>query len=48
MKKARPCRYCASGHAPNASGEHWIVKSIVPARIDIRRCTAAAADRVRA
>jgi hypothetical protein len=39
-KKAKPCRYCALGTFPNAKGEHWMVKSIIPARINIRRCTA--------
>lgn len=38
--KAR-CRYCAQGLVANDKGEHWIVKSIIPARIDIRRCTEA-------
>ncbi len=38
QKKAKPCRYCAQGHEPK-NGEHWIVKSIIPARIDIRKCT---------
>jgi|HubBroStandDraft_6_1064221.scaffolds.fasta_scaffold72453_2 hypothetical protein len=39
MKKARKCRYCAAGHVAT-DGEHWIVTSIIPARIDIRICTA--------
>jgi hypothetical protein len=43
MKKARKCRYCAAGYVATADGEHWIVTSIIPARIDIRICTAAAA-----
>ena len=34
------CRYCRDGHVPNEKGEHWIVKSIIPARIDIRKCAA--------
>lgn len=36
-KKAK-CRYCREGHKPNEQGEHWIVKSFFPARIDIRKC----------
>jgi hypothetical protein len=46
VRKARACRYCAAGNVANEKGEHWIVKSVIPARIDIRRCTAALADRV--
>jgi|HubBroStandDraft_6_1064221.scaffolds.fasta_scaffold16178_12 hypothetical protein len=42
VKKLRKCRYCAAGNVAKADGQHWIVKSIVPARIDIRMCTAAA------
>lgn len=34
------CRYCASGHVADASGEHWIVRSVTQARIEVRRCTA--------
>lgn len=26
------------GHAPRSDGYHWIVKSIIPARIEIREC----------
>jgi len=44
MKKARKCRYCAAGNVANSDGEHWIVKSIIPARIDIRICTAAKSE----
>jgi hypothetical protein len=36
------CRYCDDGHAVNESGEHWIVKSIFPAKIDIHKCPRAA------
>lgn len=32
------CKWCGMGHAPRADGNHWIVKSIIPARIDIREC----------
>jgi hypothetical protein len=46
VRKVRACRYCAAGNVPNGKGEHWIVKSVIPARLDIRRCTAAPADRV--
>ncbi len=34
------CPYCAKGNAPNEKGDHWIVKSIIPAKIDIRKCKA--------
>ena len=34
------CRWCRFGSIPNEKGEHWIVKSIMPAKIDIRKCTA--------
>jgi hypothetical protein len=26
------------GNAPRGDGNHWIVKSIFPARIDIKKC----------
>jgi hypothetical protein len=32
------CKYCGMGHSPRPDGNHWIVKSIFPARIDIREC----------
>lgn len=32
------CRWCGMGHAPRSDGNHWIVKSIIPARIDIKEC----------
>lgn len=34
------CKYCEAGHSPNDSGEHWMVKSIIPAHIDIVKCAA--------
>ena len=37
MKKIN-CKYCGMGHAPRSDGNHWIVKSIVPARINIVEC----------
>jgi hypothetical protein len=37
-RKTVNCKYCGMGHAPRADGDHWIVKSIIPARIDIREC----------
>lgn len=39
-RKQKPCRYCLAGNVANENGEHWIVKSVIPARIDIRKCTA--------
>jgi len=32
------CRYCREGHAPKDDGNHWIVKSIIPAKINIVKC----------
>jgi hypothetical protein len=32
------CKYCGMGHSPRPDGNHWIVKSIVPARINIVEC----------
>jgi hypothetical protein len=32
------CKYCEAGHSPNDNGEHWMVKSIIPAHIDIAKC----------
>jgi hypothetical protein len=26
------------GHPPRDDGNHWIVKSIIPAKIDIKEC----------
>jgi len=38
MTKKINCKWCGMGHQPKADGKHWIVKSIIPARIDIREC----------
>ncbi len=38
MAKTINCKWCGMGHRPEASGDHWVVKSIVPARIDIKEC----------
>lgn len=38
MAKKINCKWCGMGHAPRDDGSHWIVKSIIPARIDIREC----------
>jgi hypothetical protein len=37
MVKAK-CKWCDEGREPNENGEHWIVKSIVPASIKIVKC----------
>jgi hypothetical protein len=37
MKKIN-CKWCGMGHAPRSDGNHWITKSIIPARIDLREC----------
>jgi hypothetical protein len=42
LRKRKLCRYCRDGNVPNEKGEHWIVKSIIPAKIDIRKCKAVA------
>lgn len=36
--KKSKCRYCRDGHVPNEEGEHWFVKSIIQAKISIRKC----------
>lgn len=36
------CRYCDAGYTTINGGDHWIVRSIIPARIDIRPCLRAA------
>lgn len=38
--RANNCRWCRDGNVANEKGKHWIVKSIIPAKIDIRECTA--------
>lgn len=38
MTKKINCKYCGMGHAPRDDGNHWIVKSIIPARINIVEC----------
>lgn len=37
MKKIN-CKWCGMGDAPNADGNHWIIKSVIPAKIDIKEC----------
>lgn len=32
------CKWCGMGHEPRENGEHWVVKSIIPARINISEC----------
>ena len=32
------CKWCGMGHAPRSDGNHWIVKSIIPAKITIMEC----------
>lgn len=38
MTKKINCKWCGMGHAPKADGNHWIVKSIIPAKITIAEC----------
>ena len=40
LRRRKLCRYCRDGSVPKENGEHWIVKSIIPAKIDIRKCEA--------
>lgn len=39
VAKIKECPYCKAGNTPNEKGDHWIVKSIMPAKINIRKCT---------
>ena len=39
VKTTKKCKYCLTGNVANEDGEHWIVKSVIPAKIDIRKCT---------
>ena len=39
-RRTEKCRYCLTGNVANERGEHWIVKRIIPGKIDIRKCTA--------
>lgn len=38
MAKKINCKWCGMGHAPQADGDHWIIKSIRPARMKIEEC----------
>lgn len=39
MSKPKPnCRWCRDGNVPDDRGDHWIVKSIFPSRVVIKRC----------
>jgi len=38
MRKSINCKWCGMGHRPEATGDHWIVRSIVPAEIEIKEC----------
>lgn len=41
----KKCKYCAGGNVADESGNHWIVKSIIPAKIMIKKCTEAKAEK---
>lgn len=43
-KARKVCRYCLAGSEVNDNGEHWIVKSIWPAKITIIECPDFRAD----
>lgn len=32
------CRWCAMDYSLHGDGTHWIVKSIIPAVVECRRC----------
>jgi hypothetical protein len=38
MARTSHCKWCDFGHRPKDNGEHWFVKSIVPAKIEIQKC----------
>lgn len=42
LPRANParCKWCAMGYSLDDNGTHWIVKNIVPAVIEDRRCQA--------
>lgn len=42
LPRANPakCKWCAMGYSLHNDGSHWIVKSIVPAVVEERRCQA--------
>lgn len=42
-KKQPQCKWCDQGHGVKKDGSHWIVKSIIPARLTIVACKKAAA-----
>jgi len=46
MPKKKRCKWCDQGIAVDKQGEHWVVKSIVPARITIVRCKLALPPKV--
>lgn len=46
MSKKINCKYCGMGHAPKADGMHFIVTSVIPARITIVECAYAKAGEV--
>lgn len=46
MKKIN-CKWCGIGHRPRDDGDHWIVKSVFPPRIDIKECAYHKAGQIR-
>lgn len=38
MPKKIRCKWCEEGREPNENGDHWIVASIIPAKIKIVKC----------
>ena len=37
-RKKINCKWCGMGDAPRSDGNHWIVKSIWPPKINIKEC----------
>lgn len=42
-KRVSRCRWCEAGDEPRPNGEHWMVKSVFPAVLNIRTCKRAKA-----
>lgn len=38
-KRYRPCKWCALGAERDKNGDHWIVRSVIPARMTIKKCS---------
>lgn len=38
MADKKRCRWCLEGCPVTEKGDHWIVKSVIPAKITIKKC----------